>query len=54
MYAIVSSNAKLEIIVFGPFNTLNFAKIAKRRLEKASPAAKHLLVRFQDMKEIPR
>lgn len=51
-YCIVSINAELSIVAWGPFNRLAIAKKFRKQLRKKYPHPKHLLLNFQDMSEL--
>lgn len=53
-FCILSTNANLEAIAWGPFNSLKKAKNVRKRLETGFPRAKHIVLPFQNMNDIPK
>ena len=53
-FCILSTNANLEAIAWGPFDTLKKAKNAHKHLERGYPRARHIILPFQNMNDIPK
>jgi hypothetical protein len=53
-FCVLSTNTNLEAVAWGPFNTLKKAKNAHKALERGFPRAKHIILPFQDMNDIPK
>lgn len=52
MYCIISSNTSLNVVAWGPFRSLAAAKKAKKKLERVYPQPDHLILSFQDFKNV--
>lgn len=51
MFCIVSANSNLEVVTWGPFDTLKLAKKAKRRVEQIYPKPQHIICELHTLEE---